>query len=273
MVRSSSTTFPASSKTRASGRSGRRAVALLRRRGSTPSGRPVLNLTLALNYALGGFDVAGYHVLNLAIHLAAGLALFGVVRRTLTSRSPARAVRRRRDAARLRRRADLDRAPAEHRGRHLRRPARREPRGLFLLLTLYCAIRGWTWARRAIACALGMGSKETMIVAPALVVLWDRLFREDGARRWRMYGALAATLIVVVLPMLSETQGRTAVLRLLGYVGKVPGDAWTPWSYLWTQAASSPTTSRWCSGRGRSCSTTTTGRRRTRRSTCCRRRC
>src|SRR5207342_1327835 len=34
----------------------------------------------------------------------------------------------------------------------------------------------------------------------------------------------------------SETQGRTAVLRMLGYVGKVQGDEWTPWSYLWTQA-------------------------------------
>ena len=107
--------------------------------------------------------------------------------------------------------------------------------GLFLLLTLYCAIRGWTWAAVA-ACALGMGSKETMIVAPALVVLWDHLFREEGARRWRLYGALAATLLVVFLPMLSETQGRTAVSRLLGYTPKAGGDTWTPWSYLWTQA-------------------------------------
>src|SRR5688500_18886543 len=45
--------------------------------GSTPSGRPVLNFTLALNYAIGGLDVAGYHVLNLIVHLAAGIALLG----------------------------------------------------------------------------------------------------------------------------------------------------------------------------------------------------
>src|SRR5438094_10097446 len=37
--------------------------------GSTPSGRPVLNLTLALNRAIGGLDVTGYHALNLAVHL------------------------------------------------------------------------------------------------------------------------------------------------------------------------------------------------------------
>jgi tetratricopeptide (TPR) repeat protein len=46
-------------------------------------GRPVLNLTFALNYALGGLNARGYHVFNLLIHILAGLTLFGVVRRTL----------------------------------------------------------------------------------------------------------------------------------------------------------------------------------------------
>ncbi len=48
------------------------------------SGRPVIALTLAINYALGGTNVWGYHAVNLAIHLLAALLLFGVVRRTLT---------------------------------------------------------------------------------------------------------------------------------------------------------------------------------------------
>src|SRR5208337_2368430 len=43
------------------------------------------NLSLALNYAVSGFDVRGYHVTNLAIHLAAALLLFGIVRRTATT--------------------------------------------------------------------------------------------------------------------------------------------------------------------------------------------
>ena len=50
--------------------------------GLTVGGRPVVNLTLALNYAFGGTNVWGYHALNLLIHILAGLALFGVVRRT-----------------------------------------------------------------------------------------------------------------------------------------------------------------------------------------------
>src|SRR5476649_2897922 len=49
----------------------------------TVQGRPVLNFSLALNYAISGTNVWSYHALNLAIHLGAGLALFGLVRRTL----------------------------------------------------------------------------------------------------------------------------------------------------------------------------------------------
>src|ERR1017187_562616 len=45
--------------------------------------RPLINLSLAINYALGGSDVWGYHALNLAVHILAGLTLFGIVRRTL----------------------------------------------------------------------------------------------------------------------------------------------------------------------------------------------
>ena len=53
--------------------------------GITVSGRPFLNLTLACNYALGGTNVSGYHAANLAIHVLAGLVLFGIARRTLRS--------------------------------------------------------------------------------------------------------------------------------------------------------------------------------------------
>ena len=51
--------------------------------GFSVSGRPLLNLTLAINYAISGFDVWSYHLLNLVIHIFAGLTLFGIVRRTL----------------------------------------------------------------------------------------------------------------------------------------------------------------------------------------------
>ena len=43
----------------------------------------MLNLTFAANYAWTGRQAWSYHVVNLAIHILAGLTLFGVVRRTL----------------------------------------------------------------------------------------------------------------------------------------------------------------------------------------------
>ncbi len=47
------------------------------------AGRPVVNLSLALNHAGGGLDPRGYHAVNLILHIVSALALFGVVRRTL----------------------------------------------------------------------------------------------------------------------------------------------------------------------------------------------
>ena len=77
-----------------SGRSGRCCV-----RQTPPSvgGRPVVSLTLAVNYALGGANVWGYHAMNLAIHVLAAWTLFGVLRRTLAA-PPSRSLRARRHA-------------------------------------------------------------------------------------------------------------------------------------------------------------------------------
>src|SRR5580698_102093 len=48
----------------------------------TVSARPLLNLSLAVNYAISGLHVWSYHAVNLAIHVLAALTLFGIVRRT-----------------------------------------------------------------------------------------------------------------------------------------------------------------------------------------------
>ena len=45
--------------------------------------RPVASITFALNYYFHGYDVTGYHVVNIAIHILAGFLMFLVVRHTL----------------------------------------------------------------------------------------------------------------------------------------------------------------------------------------------
>src|SRR5262245_20333496 len=109
--------------------------------------------------------------------------------------------------------------------------------GLFYLLTLYCGIRGlgssrslWWFVVAIAASALGMATKEVMVSAPIMMLLYDRLFvaasfREIVRRRWGFYAGLAATwtpvLILLTMSKVSESTGATAGL--------------TPWRYLVTQ--------------------------------------
>src|SRR5437667_10903845 len=51
--------------------------------GQTANGRPLVNFSFALDSAVGRADVRGYHMINVAMHALAALALVGVARRTL----------------------------------------------------------------------------------------------------------------------------------------------------------------------------------------------
>jgi protein O-mannosyl-transferase len=189
---------------------------------SALAGRPVVNLTFALNYAFGGPDLWGYHLLNVAVHLAAGLVLWGILRRTwplaVRGGADARAVERASQA----RRAKWPAAVAAL--IWIAHPVQTESvtylvqrteslMGLFYLLTLYCTIRGIQWAgpsatawfvAAVVACALGMGCKEVMVTAPLVVLLYDRVFfagsfRQIAARRLGLYVGLAATWIILAI--------------------------------------------------------------------------
>ncbi|HZZ57551.1 MAG TPA: tetratricopeptide repeat protein [Opitutaceae bacterium] len=181
---------------------------LLLPRRATEAGRPVLNLSLALNYAAGGLRVTGYHAANLAIHAACALLLLGLARRTLRRMGhPAAA-----GAA-----AALALLWAVH-------PLQTESvtyviqraeslMALFYLATLYAFARSadaaggaaGRWRAAAVAaCALGMAAKEVMVSAPVAVLLYDRAFvagefRAAWRARRRFYLALAATWLVLLV--------------------------------------------------------------------------
>ncbi len=200
----------------------------------TVSGRPVLNLSLALNHALSGFSPWSYHAVNLLIHIFAGLVLFGVVRRTLRRTGPALAV------ALVWVVHPLTTSAVTYivqRAESLM--------ALFYLLTLYCFIRyvgersapqragpvrrsslpsseggeggtGKVWAVLSVAaCLLGMGTKEVMVSAPVAVFLYDRTFVALGWRAaWKarksLYFSLAATWIPLALLVASSGGNRGA---------------------------------------------------------------
>ncbi|WP_158277641.1 tetratricopeptide repeat protein [Opitutus sp. ER46] len=187
---------------------------------ATVSGRPILNFTFAVDYAIGGIDVRGYHVTNLVIHVLAALTLFGLVRRTL-GWLPANA------APRLLALPTATAVAALWVVHPLQTEAvtyivqRAESlMTLFYFGTLYAFLRSVdsprrrAWQAVAIAsCTLGMATKENMVSAPLLVLLLDRAFVAGslGAAWWARRGfylALAATWGVALLLLVSTGGNR-----------------------------------------------------------------
>jgi len=197
--------------------------------GQTVSGRPAVNLSLAINYALGGDSVRGYHVFNLLIHAAAGLLLFGVVRRTALR--PGLSERFGGHATWLALTVALVWALHPLATESVTYIVQRAESlvAVFYLLTLYAFIRSldavapWRWQVVVVgACWCGMASKEVMVSAPLMVWFYDWVLgggRNDsvvplrGALRRRawFYAGLAATwLLLGVLVAATGTRGATA---------------------------------------------------------------
>jgi tetratricopeptide (TPR) repeat protein len=204
--------------------------------GTTAGGRPVLNLSLALDYAISGTAVWSYHATNLAIHILAGLTLFSILRRALPGRAAQPALLAAFSCALL---WSLHPLQTESVTYIIQRAE--SLMGLFYLLTLYCFIRGaeaggrrgaWWHGLSVLSCLLGMATKEAMVSAPLIVLLYDRTFlagslREAWRRRRPAYAGLAATWIILPILVVS-THGRN------GSAGFGSGVPW--WSYALTQA-------------------------------------
>jgi tetratricopeptide (TPR) repeat protein len=221
--------------------------------------RFLVDYSFAVNYEIGGPSPWGFHLVNLVVHLLAGLTLFGVVRR----------------AAGLVNRVDFRNPlptwfaftvalfwlvhPLQTQSVTYLVQRAESLMGLFYLLTLYCVIRGATpgfgpgessaaepdsrwssagWLVAAvIACAAGMSSKGIMITAPLTVLAFDRLFLARSwatlfRRRWGLYVALFATCGILWATGVAGSALNPANKRAtvgFGYDGATPGQ------YLLTQ--------------------------------------
>jgi protein O-mannosyl-transferase len=198
-------------------------------------GRPILSLSFALNYAFGGYNVLGYHIVNLAIHILAALILYAIVRRTLLS----------------------DRLKERFGGHSavlaliiaavwLAHPIQTESvtyiiqraeslMGLFYLLAVYTAIRTMQpnhskiWPVLSVVfCAFGMVTKEVTVTAPVMILLYDRAFAGGTfasalKKRLPFYIALAATWVVLIVGMAygaarSDTIGFSVHIKPFDYL-------------------------------------------------------
>jgi protein O-mannosyl-transferase len=210
-------------------------------------GRPLLGLTNILMHNLGRNNPVGHHVLNILIHLAATLTLYGVIRRSLLrprfgDRFAGRAPYLAFAAALLWMAHPLQTQCVTYiiqRGESMA--------GLFYMLILYAMLRadeaedeeGYSWERFAwywlavASVVLGYASKEIMASAPGAVILFDRIFlsrslREMIRRRWIFYVFFLATWAAFTAWHLTRAH------KTEGGIG-FQMEAITPWKYALTE--------------------------------------
>ncbi|MFT3829831.1 MAG: tetratricopeptide repeat protein [Opitutaceae bacterium] len=192
--------------------------------GLTVCNRPLLNFTLALNYAAGGLAPRGFHVVNTLIHLAAAGVAFGLARRTVRywrrGTTPREAVLFAGTVAALWALHPLLTEAVTYiiqRGESLA--------GLFTLLSLYAFVRAhdggrpWRWTTVAVLAAhAAAATKEIGVLVPVLTVLYDRTFLADSwrsvwqQRRWRHLAIASAWLLLAGIMLAGGGRGGTATL-------------------------------------------------------------
>ncbi len=186
-------------------------------------GRPVVSLTLALNYAFGRTDVWGYHAVNLAIHILAALTLFGLVRQTL--RLPALRDRFGSTATVIALATALIWTVHPVQTAAVTYIIQRNESlvGLFYLLTLYCVVRGavevesgeWRVERSVGRASLpdldGLGSPSCKASATTLVPLMPQ------ASRLKPTLWYSAAVLACLLGMATKEVMATAPLVVLLY--------------------------------------------------------
>jgi tetratricopeptide (TPR) repeat protein len=204
--------------------------------------RSLVNLTFYFNHLLDGKNPAGFHAVNLVIHILAALLLYGLVRRTLALRldvgwTPAMACGMATVSALLWMIHPLQTESVTYICQRYE-----SLMGLMFLLTLYGFVRAADSDRpvpwlivSAASCWLGMETKEVMVVAPLLVGVYDYCFVSKGwggvIRRWPFYSVLGMSWgFLFVL----HHHAVTAATKW-GYAVTYPSVA--PWIYLRTQAA------------------------------------
>jgi hypothetical protein len=205
------------------------------------SNRPIVNLSLMLNYALGGMNVVGWHIFNTALHIANSWFVYLLFLWTLT-------------APGLKQRfADPVASRMAFFGALLFavHPIQTESvtyiisrtellASFFYLGTFLFFIRGtrtgsfWYYVAAFISSLCAMGSKEWAVTLPAMLLLYDYLFIAGGelktlAGRWKAHLLMMLPWGLLAYIYVTYIAGSTSAgFSISGQKGI------TPWTYLLT---------------------------------------
>ncbi len=226
--------------------------------------RGVAMLSFAINYATGGLNVLGYHIVNLVIHITNGILVYFLIFLTLNRIDSFKGIAKKIAVytALLFAVHPIQTQAVTYIVQRMESLA-----SMFMLIGLLLFIKGTETAKTAsrallygavaVSYLLGFKSKEIAITLPAIIILYDYCFLSEGnlkklISRWPIYGVLLVMLVFLAAPTftgLQETPGEpaSAGFGVQGMTSKpqdIPGEAAsagfgvqgiTPKEYLFTQ--------------------------------------
>jgi tetratricopeptide (TPR) repeat protein len=178
---------------------------------SLMAARPVIALSLALNYWVDGLNLRGYHALNLSVHALAAFILYALVRRTLLL--PRFEARFHDWAGWIGLVCSLIWMVHPLQTQSVTYIIQRceSFMGMFFLASLWCYVRGATADRglgwyiaAVVCCAIGTGCKELMFTLVPIALLYDRTFitgswRKSIRCRWAVLAGLSVPPVAGLL--------------------------------------------------------------------------
>ena len=205
--------------------------------------RGVAMLTFAINYAMGGLNVVGYHIVNLVIHITNGILVYFLIFLTLNRIDSYKGIAKKIAiyTALLFALHPIQTQAVTYIVQRMESLA-----SMFMLIGLLLFIKGADTSKTAakallygavaVSYLLGFNSKEIAITLPAIIILYDYCFLSEGnpkklVGRWPVYGVLLVILVFLAAPTftgLQETPGEAASAGF-GVQGI------TPKEYLFTQ--------------------------------------
>lgn len=211
--------------------------------------RPVVFLSLMLNYQLGGLNVVGYHIFNIAVHIANSYFVYLLILWTLSL--PVLAKRYAEKAKWMALFGALLFAVHPVQTESVTYIITRTEllATFFYLATFLLFIKGASTGRRSsyigvfFTAALSMGSKEWAVTLPALLMLYDFLFIAEGkvravASRWLLYLAVSLSWVIAVrhLDLFAATGGGGGVgFNVISTSGITAKTYWlTSLNVIWT---------------------------------------
>ncbi len=179
-------------------------------RGLPTDGRPLVRLSFAISYALSGYDVAHFRVVNLALHILCSWLCWAVLRPVLS------------DGKALVVALVWLIHPLNSECINYISQRSEQLMALCYLAALYAAQRAargrncWVWeCASVVSCAAGMACKESMVTAPVLIALYDRVYLFDSWRaawrqRRRIYAGFMASWLLLAVLVAEGPRGDTA---------------------------------------------------------------